>query len=60
MAKKSVYIPFYHEGAYHYLEVTGTYSADQVPEGEPSLKSSACSTTPPKRLQPHPKQESRP
>lgn len=54
MAKKSVYIPFYQDGAYHWLEVTGNYTGDPVPEGEPAVKSTATSSTPPVRLQPHP------
>jgi len=56
MAQQAIYIPFYKDGAFHYVKVVGE-TGPQVPEGEPSFKSSATSTTPPKRLQPEPSHE---
>lgn len=52
MAKKTIYIPFYEDGAYHWLAVTGEHTGDPVPEGKICISSAAIGTTPPRRLQP--------
>lgn len=53
MAKKSIYLPFYEGGAWHWIEVTGTVHDGPVPEGLPAINSRSAWLTPPKRLQPH-------
>jgi len=51
MAKKTVYIPFYEDGAYHWMAVTGEVQLTAVAEGLPAIKPSSCDVTPPERLQ---------
>ena len=55
MAAQFIYIPFYKDGAWHQAKVNAVYdTGTKVPEGEPMVKSSAMSITPPQRLQPEP------
>ena len=55
MATQKIMIPFWKEGAFHWAELTGTYSTTvKVDEGMPCVRSDAISTTPPQRLQPDP------
>jgi len=55
MAAQPIYIAFYKDGAWHWAKVAGVYDTGaKVPEGAPCVIASACSTTPPKRLQPEP------
>lgn len=55
MAAQFIYIPFYKDGAWHFAKIPGTYDTGQkVPEGEPCVKATAITTTPPQRLQPDP------
>lgn len=55
MAAQSVFIPFYKNGAWHFIKVTGVYDTGaKVPEGDPMVKSAAMTITPPQRLQPDP------
>ena len=55
MAQQSIFLPFYKDGAWHFAKVNAVYDTGQkVPEGEPMVKSSAITVTPPQRLQPDP------
>lgn len=55
MAAQKIYIPFYKDGAWHWVSVSGTYDTGaKVPEGEPAVHSRAMTKTPPSRLQPDP------
>lgn len=55
MAAQPIYIPFYKDGAWHWVKVAGVYDTGQkVPEGEPCVNSRAMTTTPVARLQPDP------
>lgn len=55
MAKKSIYLPYYENGAFSWIELEGMVDLKGAPEGAPAIKASAAATVPPLRLQPHPR-----
>jgi len=55
MAAQAIFIPFYKDGAWHFVKVQGVYdTGNKVPEGQPMVKAMAMTATPPQRLQPVP------